>query len=89
MNGPRSMPWPPTWVPEKIETRTVGFIALVTSPIARAIDTMKPVCVSIIRVPAPIPRLAGGTTPMTALVFGDAKSPDPAPMTSCHRASCQ
>ena len=49
----------------------------------------KPVWVSIIRVPAPIPRCSGGTTPMTALVFGEMNSPEPAPMISCQRASCQ
>ena len=40
----------------------------------------KPVWVSIIRMPEPIPRWAGGTTPITALVFGEMNSPDPAPM---------
>ena len=36
-----------------------------------------------------MPRWAGGTTPITALVFGEMNSPEPAPMMSCHRASCQ
>ena len=49
----------------------------------------KPVWVSIIRAPEPMPRFSGGTTPITALVFGEMNSPDPAPMISCHSASCQ
>ena len=48
-----------------------------------------PLWVSIIRVPEPAPRWAGGTTPITALALGLANSPDPAPMISCHIASCQ
>ena len=50
---------------------------------------MKPTWVSIIRAPAPIPRFSAGTAPITALVFGEANSPDPAPTISCHSASCQ
>ncbi len=89
MNGPRSIPAVPVWVPEKIATRTLGSIALVIRPIARAMLMTKPVFVSIARMPAPIPRLFGGMTPMTALVLGELNRPDPAPMISCHRASCQ
>ena len=57
---------------------------------ASAIDDDEPgVCVSITRVPAPMPRFSGGTTPMTALVFGELNRPEPAPMISCQSASCQ
>ena len=51
--------------------------ALATSPIDSAMLMTKPVWVSIIRVPAPIPRCAGGTTPITALVFGEMNRPEP------------
>ena len=50
---------------------------------------MNPTWVSIIRAPAPIPRFSAGTAPMTALVFGEANRPEPAPTMSCHSASCQ
>ena len=89
MNGPRSIPAAPVWVPEKTATRTFGSIALVISPIARAMLITKPVLVSMARIPAPMPSLAGGRTPITALVFGEVKRPDPAPITSCQIASCQ
>jgi len=89
MNGARLIPPPPICVPEKTATSTFGSIEAETRPIASAIDTTKPDCMSIIRVPAPTPRLSGGTTPITALVFGELKMPDPAPTTSCQKASCQ
>ena len=76
-------------MPEKTATMTWGFMAVVMRPIARAMLMTKPVLVSIARMPAPMPRLAGGTTPITALVLGELKRPDPAPMTSCHTTSCQ
>ena len=89
MNGAMSMPSAPTCEPEKMPSRTDGSTTLATSPIDSAMLMTKPVWVSIIRVPAPMPRWAGGTTPITALVFGEMNSPEPAPMISCHRASCQ
>ena len=89
MNGAMSRPLAPTCVPEKIERSTDGSIALDTSPIDSAMLITKPVWVSIIRMPEPIPRWAGGTTPITALVLGEMNSPEPAPITSCHSASCQ
>ena len=89
MNGSRSMPWAPVWVPEKILTITSGSMAVVISPMDSAMLSTKPVLVSIARMPDPTPRLAGGTTPITALVLGDTNRPDPAPMMSCHTASCQ
>jgi len=46
-------PPPPICVPEKIATSTFGSIEAETRPIASAIDTTKPDCISIIRVPAP------------------------------------
>ena len=71
MNGAMSRPPVPTCVPEKIDEqdRRVDRRSA-TSPIDSAMLMTKPVWVSIIRVPAPIPRWAGGTTPITALVFG-------------------
>ena len=64
-------------------------MAVVIRPMARAMLMTNPVLVSMARIPAPMPRLAGGTTPMTALVLGELKRPDPAPMISCHTTSCQ
>ncbi len=89
MNGSRPIPWAPVWVPEKILTITSGSMALVMRPMDSAMLSTNPVFVSIARMPAPTPRLTGGTTPITALVLGDTNRPEPAPMMSCQRASCQ
>ncbi len=89
MKGAMSRPWAPTCVPEKIASITDGSTTLATSPIESAMLMTNPVWVSIIRAPDPIPRLSGGTALMTALVFGEMNSPDPAPMISCQSASCQ
>jgi hypothetical protein len=89
MNGAMSMPLEPVWEPEKIASMTFGSTTLATSPIERAMLMMKPVWVSIIRAPDPMPRFSRGTTPITALVFGEMNNPDPAPMISCHSASSQ
>ena len=89
MNDAMSRPLPPTMRAGEDREKDGGLTALATSPIDIAMLMMKPVWVSIIRAPAPIPRFSGGTTPMTALVFGEMNRPDPAPMISCQTASCQ
>jgi len=87
--GPEADPLSADLLAGEDRQHTFGSIEADTSPIARAIDTTKPLCISIIRVPAPTPRLFGGTTPITALVLGELKMPEPAPTTSCQKASCQ
>ena len=68
---------------------TVGRMAVVIRPMASAMLITKPVLVSMARMPEPMPRLAGGTTPITALVLGELKRPEPAPTMSCQTTSCQ
>ena len=89
MNGPSPIPREPVWVPAKMATITFGSMALVIRPMASAMLMTNPVLCSMARIPAAIPRFAGGTTPITALVLGELKSPAPAPITSCQMASCQ
>src|SRR5664279_3106263 len=75
MNGAGLIPWPPICVPEKMATRTFGSIEADTRPIASAMVTTKPDCISIIRVSAPAPRLFGGTTAHDGAGVGRVEDP--------------
>jgi hypothetical protein len=79
----------PRETPEKISTITFAGMALVTTAMAKAMESTAPTLTTRVLVPLATPRFSGATEPMMALVLGELKMPEPAPTTTIHRAISQ
>src|SRR3954447_3599624 len=89
MNGASFWSERPLARPEKILKSTSLGIEFATTAMTNAIEMTAPVFCTMTRVPAAMPRRAGGTTPIIAAVFGLLNMPEPIPTRSSQKADAR